>query len=92
MYIYTFFRFFFISKDCCFPADPLHFRLFRRQFSPLLPTRLIKISEQTKKSLKNLHFRFIFCNFVGFLCARMRCTIYNAYAPHTNQYDYNRIR
>ena len=92
MYIYTFFRFPFISKDCCFPANPRHFRCFRRKFSPLLPTRLIKISEQTKKSLKNLHFRFIFCNFVGFLRARMRCTIYNAYAPHTNQYDYNRIR
>ena len=92
MYIYTFCRFFFISKDCCFPAYSLHFRCFRRQLSPLLPTRLIKISEQTKKSLKNLHFRFIFCNFVGFLRARMRYTVNNAYAPHTKRYDYNRIR
>ena len=77
MYIYTFCRFSFISKDCRFPAYPRHFRCFRRQFFPLLPTRLIKISEQTKKSLENLHFRFIFCNFVGFFAC--------AYALHTKQ-------
>ena len=81
-----------MSKDCRFHAYSLHFRLFRRQFFPLLPTQLIKISEQTKKSLKNLHFPFIFCNFVGFLRARMHYTPHNAYASHTKQYDYNRIR
>lgn len=60
---------------CIFPS----FSPFPPPVFPLLPTRLIKISEQTKKSLKNLHFRFIFCNFVGFLRARMRRTINNAY-------------